>query len=350
MTIFNCHDETTAYHNDEVTLGKTAQDEMRARRDAGRTRLTTGLTRDGHPLPEERESQGSYAMRTMHQDEQCDYDIDDGAYFAKDDLQDTAGIALSPRAARERACKALQQDDRLKYPADIKENCVRQRYPDGYHIDIPIYRILRGKDWRGEEIVTYEHSSGDAWVESDARAVTRWFNALVGELNTGQFDGSQMRRVTKLTKKAARSRISWKSQTTSGICMTKLVVDHFVACLGRDDEALHKTWKAIHQSLSVSQRIAHPVLAGKNLAEYGDSEVVFFRDRLGEALKTLEVLDKASCTRAQARKAWDQVFNTTCFSDQPTDEDPENGDKKRGPFIMTSAEVARRDDGDRRFG
>jgi hypothetical protein len=349
MTIFNCCDEVIAYHNDEVTLGKADQDEMRDRRNAGRTRLTTGLERHGHPLPEEQASQGSYAMRTMHQDDQCDYDIDDGAYFEKADLKDSGQADLSPYAARKRVCDALQQDDRLKYPAEIKDNCVRQRYPEGYHIDMPVYRIVHRKTWNGEDETVYEHASADSWVESDARAVTRWYNDQVGELNSGQADGSQLRRVTRLTKKQARSRIAWKSKTTSGISMTKLVVDHFVASSGRDDEALHGTWKAIHAKLTLSQRIRHPVLEGKNLAEEGDAEVLYFRDRLSEALQSMAVLETSTCTREQACKAWDQVFNTTYFSDQPTDEDNKET-KGRGPFIVTSPEVARRQDGERRFG
>jgi hypothetical protein len=348
MAIFDCSDDIDAYHSAEVTLGRDDQAEMRKRRDAGRTRLRTGLTGKGHPLPSEQESQGSYAMRTMHQDSQCDYDIDDGAYFEKDDLKNAAGVHVSPLAARERVCEALQQDDRLKYPASVKTNCVRQKYPEGYHIDIPVYRIVRETNWKGEEVVTYQLASGDGWVDQDARAVTRWYNGLVGELNAGEADGSQLRRLTKLTKKQARSRIAWKSDTTSGFCMTKLCVDHFVAAPGRDDDALLQTWKAIHAKLVWTQRIVHPVMAGRNLAEEGDAEVKYFRDRLGEALNTLKVLEDAKCTREQARKAWDTVFNTSFFSSRPSDDDKDT--KGRGPFIVTSQEVARRNDGDRRFG
>jgi hypothetical protein len=350
MTILNCHDEMTDYHGDEVTLQKPDQDEMRERRNAGRTRLNTGLERDGHPLPVVQASQGSYAMRTMHQDEQTDYDIDDGQYFDKDDLQDADGVALTPYAARERACTALKQDDRLKYPAKIKDNCVRQIYPEGYHIDMPIYRVSYHQNGSGDEVAVYEHASGDEWVKSDARAVTAWYNGIVGELNSGQTDGSQLRRITRLTKKQARSRIAWKSKTTSGICMTKLVVDHFVASPSRDDESLHETWTAIHRKFVGSQHISHPVLTGQYLAEHGDAEVIYFRDRLAEALKTLQALSKDGCTRADARKAWDEVFGTTHFSDQPIDEDSSGGKKARTPFIVTSPDAAQRNDGDRRFG
>jgi len=350
MSIFDCNDEMLGYHADEVTLGRKQQKEMRDRRDAGRTRLNKGLERDGHPKPAEQASQGSYAMRTMHQDPQNDYDIDDAAYFEVADLKDANGVALTPYAARERVCEALRQDDRLKHDADNKTNCVRQRYPEGYHIDIPVYRIIRGTDPNGNETATYEHASGDNWTASDARAVTTWYNSEVGELNSGAEDGSQLRRVTRLTKKQGRSRTAWKKKTTSGITMTKLTVDHFVASADRDDESLYLTWKAIHSALTISTRVAHPVLQGKNLAEYGDAEVAYFRDRLGEALKDLAVIESKDCTRAQARAAWDKVFATTYFGDRPSDDDDDKSARKRAPFVQVSGETARRDDGDRRFG
>ena len=316
METIDCSLEMSKYHKEEVTLQKSDQDAMRSRRDSGRIRLEKGLERNGHPLPTEIESQGSYAMRTMVEDAECDYDIDDGVYFKKDDLKDSNGNDLTPYAARARVCEALKQDERLKLDAEIRSNCVRQKYPEGYHIDIPIYRILTSKVSDGEDVTEYELASGDSWITSDARAVTRWFKNMVGELNAGEADGSQMRRVTKLTKKFAHSRLNWKAKSTSGICMTKLVTECFVAKPDRDDEALHETWKAINSRLDESLRIDHPVLTGKTLADEGDTEVSFLQDCLDDALEELKELNENDGTKKKGLKAWDQVFNTTFFSDQ----------------------------------
>ena len=193
----------------------------------------------------------------------------------------------------------------------------------------------------------YELASGDEWTRSDARAVTRWFNGLVGELNAGESDGSQMRRVTKLSKKFAR-RVDWKNKTTSGISITKLVVDHFQFSADRDDKALRETWKAIDKKLQKSVEIDHPVLANK-LAQAGDEAVTFFRDCLSGALKTLEVLDKSDCSRKQAREAWDDVFDTDFFTKQP-DNNGDSSDGKGSAMAITSIETARRNDGGGRFG
>jgi len=351
MPDIDCGAEMRTFHSKQVTLGKAQQDAMRTRRDAGRTRLNSGLDLNKHPQPKEVASQGSYQMRTMIQDADNDYDIDDGAYFEDTDLVDPYRQPLTPFQARERVCEALKWDGRLKHEAEVKRNCVRQPYPEGYHIDVAVYRIVKYADDSGQEEIEYQLASGDQWVQSDARAVTRWYNGFVGELNSGESDGSQMRRVTKLTKRLARSRLEWKTETTSGICISKLVVDFFRHIEARDDQALRETWAAIKAKLDSSTEIEHPVLDTK-LAEPGDRKVEFFRGCLDFALETLAVLDDPQSDRAQARAAWDTVFDTTFFSDQPDGDggDDDDGGKKRASVVITSGETARRNDGGGRFG
>lgn len=313
MANIDCSSEMSGFHRTEVALSQLQQGDMRKRRDAGRTRLENGLKLKDHPQPRNVVSQGSYQMRTMVQDDDCDYDIDDGVYFSSEDLKDKEKD-LTPRSARARICEALKWDGRLKHDAEIKRNCVRQKYPEGYHIDVPVYRVIitdNGKDNKTEH---YELASGEDWIESDARKVTRWYNDIVGVLNAGESDGSQMRRITRLTKKLARSRKAWKTKTTSGICITKLVVDHFVYVEGRDDDTLRETWKAIKSALDNSLRIDHPVLNDTTLADSSDSKVQYFRDCLGESLEKLDALDDEECSDKQALAAWDNVFNTNYFS------------------------------------
>ena len=286
---------------------------MRGRRDSGRTRLENGLLKANHPLPYLVASQGSYAMRTMAQDSESDYDIDDGVYFEYEDLLDNKGNELEPKAARKRVKNALY-DERLAFNAQVKNNCVRQYYPAGYHIDLPVYRTTWSQDFLGNETVKHELASGDEWVVSDARAVTKWFNGHVTqELKSGDLDISQLRIVVRLTKKMARSRKAWKNKTTSGICITKLVVDHMVYVTDRDDEALRATWQAIKNILAISRTVRHPVQA-KNLAEWDDEGVGFFKDCLIESLKHLEALDKSDCNHEMAMKAWNKAFDTDYFS------------------------------------
>ena len=347
MPDIDCNIEMTNFHKDTVTLGLVQQKQMRANRNAGRKRLANGLDEAGNPQPREVHSQGSYQMRTMVQDDKNDYDIDDGAYFASDDLKDDEDNDLTPLAARERVCDALKWDGRLKKEASVKRNCVRQEYAEGHHIDVPVYRIVTTSNDDDETTEHFELASGDEWIESDARGVTSWYNGKVGTLNEGESDGSQMRRVTKLTKKFAR-RQNWKSKTTSGICITTLVVDYFNVSADRDDKSLRDTWKAIDKKLQKSSEIDHPVLDSK-LASANDSAVVFFRDCLSDALKTLEALDQSDCTRKLAREAWDDVFDTDFFTKQQNDSG-DDSNNKGSAMVVTSVETARRDDGGGRFG
>lgn len=351
MTDIKCNKEMTAFHNEKVTLSRGQQDDMRNRRDAGRKRLKTGLEQLKKPSFKYCHSQGSYSMRTMVQVDDKNYDIDDGAYFSAIDLEDDSGKKLAPKAVRELVCNALKQDERLKKDPIVKRNCVRQEYPEGYHIDIPVYHIeVTGKDANGNSIENYYLASGDDWIESDARAVTSWFNDKVGTLNAlsrGDSDGSQLRRVVKLTKKFAR-RANWKDSTTSGICITKLVVDNFKPNENRDDESLRETWESIYNQLRISTEIKHPV-SHIDLASVGDQEVEFFRDCLEESLSALKKLDEPSCTQTEARKTWDKIFDTDFFTNQPGNNSDDNGGSGEKAMVPITGETARRK-GNGRFG
>jgi hypothetical protein len=311
----NCNRDLLAYHNEKVTLGKGNQDSMRTHRDAGRTRLRNGLERLEKPQPRQVESQGSYSMKTMVQDDSYDYDIDDGIYFRAQDLTAPSGD-LSPLQARQRVCDALSDDERLNSPANVRRNCVRQNYSKGYHIDYPIYRVWN-EEVNGQDEEYFELASGDEWVRSDARAVTSWFNGKVTTLNSGDIvDGSQLRRVVRYTKKFARSKAEWKEKIASGITITKLVVDHFQSCDERDDLAIRNTWKAIKKALDTSTKVKHPVLEGVNLADENDGSVTFLKNKLANALSILNSLDELDCSLKNALETWDAVFNTSLLRER----------------------------------
>lgn len=347
MAVFDCGKDIKSFHDDEVTLGSSEQTDMRERRNAGRRRLEIGLDDAGHPQPEFTCSQGSYAMHTMVHDDAIDYDIDDGIYFSSDDLQDESGVELTPQQAKERVCAALSRDSRFADPATVFPKCVRQVYAIGYHIDMPVYRVRIDNKGRDDEEEVFELAGDGTWDMSDARATTRWFKNAVSEKNgSGGDDGHQMRRVVRLTKAFARSRLDWKEKTSSGIVLSKLVVDHFVPTPNRDDEAALKTWQAIDRQLKASTAVNHPVNPSR-LAEEGNDKVVFFKAKLTGALDELAVLEE-DCTRAEARSAWDSVFNTDYISKLPDPSD--SGDGKKAIFVSTANKSTTREDGDGRFG
>jgi hypothetical protein len=305
--MFDCNDDVLAYHDQEVTLPQSERTAMRERRDANRERLKARLKDKGKPLPHEFIRQGSYAMRTMVQDPDNDYDIDDGVYFTQASLRGKDRTDMPATDARVMVCDALK-DDRFARQPQVKHSCVRVFYNEGYHVDVPVYRI---RESDGE----YELAAGDSWDVSRAADVEDWFNEVNEQSSPDDENGGQFRRITRMLKKFARSRVAWKSQTTAGFTITKLAADGYVSDADREDVALRQTMQAIRDRLTVNLEVDHPVTPGSKLTKGpNDPETAFFRDRLSDALKELAVLDNATCTRKQALAAWNKVFNTSFFS------------------------------------
>lgn len=112
--------------------------------------------------------------------------------------------------------------------------------------------------------------------------------------------------------------------------ITKLASEVFVASEGRDDESLVETMKAIEQRLQWNQVVEHPIVS-ENLSKDNDPRPEFFRSKLADNLKHLEVLEEWDCSHEEAMKAWDKVFYCTWFSEQPDpgDEQGSSGSPKK---------------------
>jgi hypothetical protein len=304
--MYDCNDDVLAFHNDKVTLTQPLRTAMRDRRNANRKRLKDRLKESSLPLPQQFIKQGSYAMLSMVQDDDNDYDIDDGVYFAEEDLKDGDGNPFSPEATRQLVCDALK-DDRFKKQPKVLKNCVRIYYDEGYHVDMPIYRIRKID---GE----YELASGDRWTVSRAADVEKWFYATNEAKSPDTENGRQFRRIVRDAKKFARSRNAWKDEIASGFAITKLAEECYVPDERREDVALRETMRSMFKRLLGSLEIWHPTTPGVRLTEADDPGAAFLRDKLSDALENLKVLDNQACTSKQARKAWDEVFNTDFFS------------------------------------
>ncbi len=313
--MYDCAKDVLAYHDGSVTLPGAERTEMRGRRDANRDRLKRGLAGGGKPAPREFVSQGSYAMKTMTQHPQKDYDIDDGAYFDKADLVGDRGAAMSTLQARQMVRDALD-DGAFKTHPEARKNCVRVYYTAGYHVDVPVYRRVTTKDIWGRETTVYELASSE-WTRSDARKVTEWFETENNNKSPDADNGRQLRRTVRLIKAFARSRESWKGQVLSGFGITKLVTECFRGDAVRDDKALYDTMKAIWDRLVWNLVMQHPVTPNETITNgTDDARARFFRDRLSEAIETMAPLFGSDCTRESALKCWDKAFATTFFSDR----------------------------------
>ena len=330
--MYNCSDDILGYHDDEVTLPEAERKTMRGRRDTNRQRLRDGLKRDEKSSVQEFKAQGSYAMRTMLRHPSNDYDIDDGAYFLKEDLVGPRGGEMSPRDAKEMVRDAVDHGFFNTAP-EIRKNCVRIVYAAGYHVDMPVYRRVTTKDAAGEETYHYELAASSGWKRSDARDVTKWFEDE--RLKSG--DVSQFRHTVRLIKKFAKSRESWGSQILSGFGITKLVSEKYQRYSDRHDMALYYTMQAIRDRLNGSERVEHPTTPNETItshaegAYWNDPKAAFLRDKLTEALNKMDRLFAPDCTRKEALRCWDKLFGTTYFVDGYDGEQEEKAQAAANP-------------------
>lgn len=326
----DCSKDVRAFHDQQVTLPGSDRRRMRDRRDTNRARLRRGLEAAGLREPDEFVSQGSYAMRTMVQDVDNDYDIDDGVYFLADDLVGPRGAKLTALQARHMVRDAVD-DGRFKTAPEVKPNCVRIHYDAGYHVDIPVYRVTVTKGVFGDERL-YELASSGGWRRSDARDVTSWYD----DERSRSADGLQLRRVNRALKTFARSRGSWRGRNLSGFAITKLVVECFRSD-AREDEALRRTMVAIRDRLLFRLEVDHPVTPGETITDsHDDAKARFFRDKLTEAIERLEPTTDLDCDREDALDCWDRVFSTTFFTERA---ETEARALARGPAIVSSGAI-----------
>lgn len=337
----DCHEDFIAFHNKEVTLPGKEQGEMRKRRNTNRDRLESGLNRDGEPLPIECRSQGSYPMYTMVQQPDRDYDIDDGIYFELDDLKGPRGGDKSTSDAKEMVRKALHTETFRRAP-EVRTNCVRVYYNEGYHVDLPVYRRVSEEDsWTGQSETWDELASTD-WKRSDPLAVTAWFLEENKRQSPDTQNGRQLRRIVRLLKAYARSRPSWRGRIASGFMITKLVVDEYRADANREDLSLVNTMSAILSRLSQSLEIEHPTVSGEMLTKGpNDARSKMFREKLDWAIQQLNPLWDPRCTREEALKAWDKVFDTSFFEGRSQQQQDDEEDLSLGAGLGTAPLVRR---------
>ena len=332
--MFDCSTDLCKYHDQEVNLPEAERSNMRDRRNANRDRLKRGLTSQDKPVPIEFKSQGSYAMRTMKQDVNNDYDIDDGVYFHREDLVGPRGGEMSTLQSRDMVRDAVDDGSFNKSP-EVRSNCVRVYYEQGYHVDLPVYRRVVVKNSLGAEVeVYYELAASSGWKRSDARDVTSWYE----DERAKSLDGQQMRRINRVLKMYAHSRDSWRDSILCGFGITVLVVECFKAN-GREDLALYETMVAIRDRLVWNLEIQHPVTPGDYITkDENDAHARFFLEKLDYAINELEPLSQFDCTREKALKCWDKVFNTAFFGERFDEE--RSASKNTSGYVSSAAVLA----------
>lgn len=307
---YNANDHLTKYHDARIFVREDTLSLARQRRQANRDRLKKGLDITKDPQPLEHVPQGSYAMSTMIQAASEASDIDDGVVFDRKALEGPRGGDKSANDAKEMVRAAVAASDDFKTPPEVRGNCVRIYYADGFHVDMPVYRIFVNDGSTEKELA----STGD-WKISAPEDITTWFNAEVIAKSPDETKGRQMRRIVRFLKAWSKSRSSWRMP--SGFVLTVLVDESYYlneSWKERDDLALLSVMRAIRNRVMYNERVYRPVSPREEItsnATYG--RIQKLRDELQYAIAELSKIERADCDELMALKALKDVFFTDFF-------------------------------------
>ena len=325
----DCNKDIRDYHRERVALTASQRQELKDRRNSNRDRLRSGLQNNEDPAPKRSVTQGSFAMRTVIQEPNRAYDIDDGVVFTKESLTGARGGEMTSVDARKMVRDAVHSDAFARAP-EVRTNCVRVYYNDGPHVDIPVYREIT--DWFGNS--SYELASAE-WKKSDPDGVNDWFkNWLKRKKDNGQ---KHSRELIRLVKSICKNRPSYS--LPSGFVVTALIEECYTLAHERLDVDLRDVIEAVYDRLCGDLHVKHPVVEGEWLID-GDSEhkTRNLRDLFKTAVNDLSVLDLPNCTRSRALKAWKKVLYTDFFDDRITEaEDQEKAKSKVAAMVLPLA-------------
>jgi len=324
--MFNCCDDFQKYYDADLRLGAERRSGLANVRDANLKRIKDGLadianeTGESPPKLIEYKNQGGYAMHTLNQAENNDYDIDVAVIFKKEDLPN------DPIAAKNLIKEALlKRSANFVTEPEARKNAVTVWYEDGYHIDFAIYRCV--ENTYGTSV---EHAS-DVWTARSPMEVNEWFCASVDEKSpddspflTLGVHKKQMRRIVRYVKRFCKSRNSWN--LPGGMIISTLINEVYVPDRYRDDVSLRVTMGKLKARLESSQVVWSPVRRDQELSgsEKHKKQIARLLSKLQQFIPKLDVLDKDSCTNEDARTAWNFIFNhgfwkrtsTIAFEDQ----------------------------------
>lgn len=308
----------TKFHDSHVKLSEEEKSKLREFKELNLNRLKEGLS----DYNEEKSTnikvthvyeQGSVAMSTLTQNEHDDYDIDIAVCFNETDLpSDPEEARVIIEDALRRKCFNFS-----KRPT-ARTNAVTVWYKEGYHIDFAVNRF--SKKWGF--IDTYEHA-GKEWVERNPTEIKNWFIDTVSEKSPDENNGAtvrlgQMRRIVRLLKMFARSRLSWS--LPGGMILTALVSECYKPDKHRDDVAFYDTMVAIKNRLSRDLSVYNPVHRDQllNYNEKITNKIRRLHDKLEKRLVDLSVLKNTDCDKVKGQKAWSKFFNHEYWVNEAT--------------------------------
>lgn len=249
----NTQEQFEVFH-DRIELHASKEANLQRGRDAIRDVIRDSFRdKKRSPVPEFC-AQGSFAMRTTVNPIDGEYDLDDGVYL-QNLPQDDQAEWPTPAEVHQWIIEAVDGHTEQK-PID-KTSCVRVVYAGQYHIDLPIYADLNGKNMHAE-------TGAQGWHVSDPVEITKWFQNKIKQ------HGEQLRRIVRYLKAWADFK-SDEGKIGNSLLLTTLAAQNFVPN-ERDDVSLARTVQAISTAISNSMVIPNPADEREDLASRLDDK------------------------------------------------------------------------------
>lgn len=276
----NCHKFFLNF-NDAISLSSQQKSDLRKSRNAIRAKIRKDFKDKHGSFAPKFHGQGSFMMNAIIEPLDGEFDVDDGIYFQVD-AEPTQSVGTFHCWIYDAVDRHTNQD-----PID-KNTCVRIVYAQHYHIDLPIYYIVKGQTPR------LAHKS-KGWIESDPREFINWFNEQADE--KGQF-----KRIVRYLKAWSDYK---KGDLPSGMIFSILAANNFCSD-ERDDVALHQTLVNIRDSLRSNFSCYRPTTPTDEdlLEEYSKTKKDYFLDRLSSFVQSAEKALSDDTSPDEACKAW----------------------------------------------
>ncbi len=284
----NCHDLFQTFHDDKIVLTKAKREKLISARDALEKKITNYFINEQEEKPPIFKEQGSFAMKTIINPIDDEYDIDHGVYLQN--LGSDMTKWPNPETVHGWIIDAVTghtDDD----PTD-KQTCVRVKYAGFYHADLPIYSTWNNNPFLAEKLPI-------GWHVSNAGDITKWFEREI------LVKGEQLRRIVRYLK-------AWADFNTKpgklpcGFVLTVLADKSFTNN-ERDDIAFVQTASHILSQLRLSHSIANPVDAKEDLSKDRDDQIKNLQTRLTSLLKNAESAIREA-DKKKAAEIWRKEF------------------------------------------
>lgn len=280
------HKEFTTFHG-QIALTYRKKEYLRKSRDVIRDRIRKYFRDNLKVALPKFHGQGSYAMGTIINPLDDEFDIDDGVYLQHLDKNDDSEWP-TPETVHRWLVNATDGHTKEK-PID-KRTCVRVQYAGQYHIDLPIYAKLYNDFLLAEK-------GAKGWHRSDPKALTEWFIENVKQ------HGEQLRRIVRYLKAWANFQSGRRGKMPSGLILTVLAARNFLPN-ERDDVSFADTACAISSAVNFVFCVYNPVDSYEDLtARLTDEQKARFQEVISELASDAAIAVDAD-DREEAYKLW----------------------------------------------